>query len=75
MKNLSFACLGHNSNTAFAVLVLNEKGLIVDCKAELHDLHAADAFTHTKYDHELTIGECYANYEAWRYRNKHHKAV
>lgn len=70
MKNLSFVCLGHNQKTTFEVIVLNEDNRIVDTKDDLHDLHAADEFTRKKYEHALTIGECYANYADWRLHKK-----
>lgn len=70
MKKLSFVCFGHNQKTTFAVIVMDECRRIVDAKSDLHDLHAADAFTQSKYQHELVVSECYPNYEAWRNRNR-----
>lgn len=70
MQNLSFVCLGHNQNTTFAVLVINEHNRIIDSQADLHDLHAANNFTLKKYKHEITTEECFACYGAWREHNK-----
>lgn len=67
--NLAFVCMPSSKvdETTFVALVVETEGnKIVDRKEDLHDLWAVDAWMKEEYEHDLTIGECYKSYFAWR---------
>ena len=67
-RNINFVCVAEGyGKTTFAALVIDPKmGKIIDRKEALHNLHAADEWMKEKYEHDLTVGECFESYFAWR---------
>lgn len=67
-ENLTFVCLpSSKQDTTFIALVVEPvQKKIVDRREGLHDIHAAMDFFKTEYEHDLTVGECFESYFAWR---------
>jgi hypothetical protein len=65
MANIHFACIAQDTDTKVNLLVL-DGGKIVGRQEGLHDHAEAERWVKEKYDMDLTVGDCYANYNAFR---------
>lgn len=65
MTNIHFACIAQDTDTKVNLLVL-DGGKIIGRQEGLHGHTEADQWVKEHYGLDLTVGDCYANYNAFR---------
>lgn len=70
MNNIEFACISNDVRTDCTLVTIDSTtGKIID-RNPCEGVAEATELARTKYGHDLTVGECYANFAEFKARNK-----